>query len=327
MPPRPATITRKLLHWYQDEGRHDLPWRKTRNSYRILVSEFMLQQTTVEHVIPFYTKWFKLFPNMDALAKASEQSVLAAWKGLGYYRRARSLKKIADLFHANGIRSLPKDRTELIKLPGIGEYTAGALLSFAHDLPEVALDTNIRRVVTRASGCDDDSCEYFVDKLLTHGSPRDINNALMDLGALVCKARGAKCSLCPLATSCVAKANGGPKDVAKKKASKRNPAKIAVGILRDGKQVLLSPRSGLLVASLDNSNAREALQREARKRHKIEIAVRPAYAHGTFERKPASFHRCSLLYGKITKFSSASVERLSRLSTPERQALKIVNLL
>jgi A/G-specific adenine glycosylase len=168
-----------LLAWYADHGR-DLPWRKTRDPYAILVSEVMLQQTQVERVVPRYLRWLERWPTAAALAGASTAEVIREWQGLGYNRRAVNLKRAAEAVAARG---WPEDLTEL---PGVGPYTAAAVANFAFDRPVLPLDTNVRRVLDRTGG------EF---------GPAAAQ-ALMDLGATVCLARIPRCGVCPLAVRC-----------------------------------------------------------------------------------------------------------------------------
>src|SRR6184192_3105223 len=138
----------KLLAWWARAAR-DLPWRRTRDPYRVLVSEFMLQQTQVSRVAEYYPRFLERFPDLDSLARARPRAVREAWEGLGYYARARNLHALAKSVAGDGVAALPDDPEELIKLPGIGPYTAGAVASFAYEKPVAAVDTNVRRVLSR----------------------------------------------------------------------------------------------------------------------------------------------------------------------------------
>ena len=193
-------FTRKLLRWY---GRHarDLPWRRTRDPYRVIVSEFMLQQTQVSRVSQFYPRFLKRFPTVYDLARAKPKAVREAWEGLGYYARASNLHALAKGLSATGYR-LSDDPAELIKLPGVGRYTAGAVACFAYEKPVPAVDTNVKRVLERVFKKKD------VWKLAGDIVPKNgkrawrFNQALMELGALVCTARKPKCPKCPVRTEC-----------------------------------------------------------------------------------------------------------------------------
>jgi len=174
-----------LLKWYAREAR-DLPWRRTRDPYRVLVSELMLQQTQVSRVIPRYEQWLVRWPTADALAAAAREDVLAAWVGLGYNRRALALWEAARIVARDG---WPED---LRALPGVGPYTAAAVGSFAFGRQEVAVDVNVARVQERLGTALQPP----------PGRAADFNQALMELGATVCTARVARCAACPLATGC-----------------------------------------------------------------------------------------------------------------------------
>jgi A/G-specific adenine glycosylase len=191
---------RKLLIWYKKAAR-DLPWRETRNPYAILVSEFMLQQTQVSRVLQFYPRFLKRFPTIAALARAKPKAVMESWDGLGYYARARNLHALSKQLSATGYR-LPDDPVELQTLPGVGRYTAGAVACFAYEKPVPTVDTNVKRVLTRAFAPKD--VWEFAAKI----TPRNgktawkFNQALMELGALVCHARTPRCPECPVRAEC-----------------------------------------------------------------------------------------------------------------------------
>jgi A/G-specific adenine glycosylase len=176
---RPLTTQKRLLAWFAEHGR-DLPWRRTRDPYSILVSEVMLQQTQVERVMPRYRRWLERWPTAEALADASTADVIREWQGLGYNRRAVNLKRAAEHVAAHG---WPDDLTEL---PGVGPYTAAALANFAFGRPVLPVDTNVRRVQER-TGADFGPAAA---------------QALMDLGATICLARVPRCGACPLAAAC-----------------------------------------------------------------------------------------------------------------------------
>jgi len=199
------TLQAQLLKWYETEGRHDLPWRNTENIYHIYLSEIMLQQTQVNRVRDeYYPQFLAKFPSLEALASASQDEVLAAWSGLGYYSRARNLQKTAQ----SVANELPKSEKELLKLPGIGRYTASAICSFGYNQAVPVVDTNIARVIKRHFALMDvkdaaiwQSAELFVNTK----DPRHHNLALMDLGSLVCLPKNPKCQECPLSQSCLGK--------------------------------------------------------------------------------------------------------------------------
>lgn len=205
------------MAWYRTHGRHELPWRLTRDPYAVLVSEVMLQQTQVARVLPYYTDWIQRWPTFAALADASPAEVIRAWRGLGYNRRGLNLHRLATVVAAEYRGSLPTEPLVLRRLPGIGPYTASALRSFAFEERVVVADTNIARVVSRTAlgvasqrEVATDELKRWLEALLPARSVRDHNLALMDLGAMVCSARGPACGSCPLAGHCAWQANGKP---------------------------------------------------------------------------------------------------------------------
>jgi len=199
-----AAFRRAMLRWY-DQHRRDLPWRETRDPYRIWLSEIMLQQTRVAAVLDQYRIFLKRFPDVQALAAASEDAVLAAWSGLGYYRRARRLHQCAkDLVQKHASR-LPQTAEDLQKLPGIGRYTAAAIASIAFAEPVAVVDGNVERVWRRLTGVDLNAPQTWqhAQALLDNSRPGDFNQAMMEVGATVCVPREPRCPLCPIRNWCV----------------------------------------------------------------------------------------------------------------------------
>lgn len=205
----------ELLSWYARHAR-DLPWRANPDPYPVWVSEIMLQQTRVETVIPYFKRWMKRFPTISDLGKASQQEVLSLWEGLGYYSRARNLLRAAQIVIAEHGGELPRQPQALMKLPGIGRYTAGAIASIAYGFDEPALDGNIRRVLARAFNVEAPArssngerrlWELAAEHLPT-GRAGEYNQALMDLGATVCTPGEPDCERCPLAGLCLARRLG-----------------------------------------------------------------------------------------------------------------------
>jgi A/G-specific adenine glycosylase len=208
-----ARIRGSLLEWYRKHQR-DLPWRRTQDPYRILVSEIMLQQTRVAAVIPYYERFLSLFPDASALASAPEQALLAAWAGLGYYARARNLQKAARSMLESG--QFPGDYAALRRLPGVGDYTAAAVASIALGLPHAALDGNVLRVLSRLVAERGDIKSQVVRKrlgslaeaLLDRRRPGEFNQALMELGATICVPKQPLCADCPIRLPCQAREEG-----------------------------------------------------------------------------------------------------------------------
>jgi A/G-specific adenine glycosylase len=201
---------RRLLRWFRRHGR-DLPWRRTRDPYRVLVSEFMLQQTQVSRVEAYYHRFLERYPTVEALAGSEAGMVRESWAGLGYYRRAANLHRLAQEVVREHAGVIPADPELLVLLPGVGRYTAGAVASFAYERATPAIDTNVARVIKRA----------FHPRLAARGAERRLwatgaaimprrggrsawtfNQAIMELGALICTARVARCGECPVRTAC-----------------------------------------------------------------------------------------------------------------------------
>lgn len=203
-----AAVRRSLAAWYE-RYRRDLPWRRTRDPYAIWVSEVMLQQTQVQTVIPYYRRFLALFPDVSRLARAEEQALLKVWEGLGYYRRVRHMHRAAQIMAAGNGR-VPSDWTVLRALPGIGDYIAAAVLSIAFGKPYAAVDGNIKRVLARILCMDTPvnrgnghaPYQKAADRLLDRDRPGRHNQALMELGALVCTPGQPRCAQCPLAHHC-----------------------------------------------------------------------------------------------------------------------------
>ncbi|RIX53104.1 A/G-specific adenine glycosylase [Paenibacillus nanensis] len=208
-------FSEELLAWYR-RGNRDLPWRKNRDPYRIWVSEIMLQQTRVDTVIPYFERFMASFPTVQALAEAPEEEVLKCWEGLGYYSRARNLqagaKMVMELY--NGI--IPDNKDAVAGLKGVGPYTAGAIMSIAFNRPEPAVDGNVMRVLSRYFCLEDDiakpktriGIEKLAASLIPEGAAGDFNQALMELGALVCTPKSPSCLPCPVMEHCEARLAG-----------------------------------------------------------------------------------------------------------------------
>jgi A/G-specific adenine glycosylase len=193
--------------WY-DANKRDLPWRATKDPYAVWVSETMLQQTTVAAVVPFYERWMERFPTVESLAKAKIDTVLRHWQGLGYYRRARNLHAAARIVANAG---MPRTYEAWRALPGVGDYTAGAVCSIAFGLPVPAVDANVQRVYARfARDASVVGARSWAGRLVASGRSGDVNQALMDLGATVCRPRDPDCSQCPVRKFCACAVYGDP---------------------------------------------------------------------------------------------------------------------
>jgi A/G-specific adenine glycosylase len=209
-----APIRQKLLRWY-DQSKRDLPWRRTRDPYAIWLAETMLQQTQVKTVLPYYEKFLRAFPTVTALDRAPLEKVLRAWSGLGYYRRAENLKKSARQIVRDHAGKLPQEFSALRQLAGVGDYTAGALMSIAFGRRYPAIDGNVRRVLGRVLAINaidnDKQLQNTASQLVSRSRPGDFNQALMELGATLCSPATPQCECCPLRTNCAARVHGSAK--------------------------------------------------------------------------------------------------------------------
>jgi len=207
-------LRKSLIDWYDKEKR-DLPWRRTNDPWLILLSEVILQQTQVSRGIEYWEKISNRFPTPKSLSKADQEELLTLWQGAGYYARARRLHALAvqvskPVKEGGFDGSIPESIEQLLELPGIGAYTAAAVASIAFDLPVGVVDGNVRRVASRQTGNSSpthDSVGMWANSMLISGRPGDSNQAMMELGAVICKPKAPKCDLCPIANSCVGKEN------------------------------------------------------------------------------------------------------------------------
>jgi A/G-specific adenine glycosylase len=246
----------KLLRWFEKNGR-DLPWRKTQDPYAIWVSEIMLQQTQVATVTPYYQKFLKFFPTVRHLAKADLSEVLKAWEGLGYYSRARNLHQASKIVLKEFNGKVPDTLQDLLLLPGIGRYTAGAILSIAYNKEAPILDGNVKRVLSRLFAVSDNPpigksariLWQISESLIPKGRTNSFNQALMDLGSIICMPRNPLCFRCPLHPFCKGYLSGRPESFPSRSIKRKIPHMTAVSavIYNDGK-VLLNrrPPKGLL---------------------------------------------------------------------------------
>ncbi len=243
-------LAERIVAWFDREKR-DLPWRRTSDAYAVWISEAMLQQTRVETVIPYYTRFLERFPDVHALAEAQLESVLTAWAGLGYYRRARSLHAGAREIVARFGGALPNDPARLREIPGVGPYTAGAIASIAFQERAPLVDGNVARVLSRLFAIDEPidapatvkRLWQLAGELVPAHRPGDYNQALMELGAMVCKVESPRCELCPLALECRARAQGRAQELPKttrKKAPRRE--RLTAALTMSGETVVLARR-------------------------------------------------------------------------------------
>lgn len=246
------TFSTTICHWQSQHGRHNLPWQENITPYRVLISEVMLQQTQVATVIPYFHRWMEKFPDLTTLAQAQEDDVMALWQGLGYYQRARRLQKAAIYLIEHHQGNFPNELDELLKIPGVGRYTAGALLSFGMDRYGPIVDGNIKRLFSRYFGIHEAINSSAAEKKLwqiAHDYTPQTNNrqfaqALLDLGATICTATQTACQACPLESSCFAKHKNSVEQLPVKAEKKKKPTKQGYfALVHQNHKILLEKRS------------------------------------------------------------------------------------
>lgn len=280
-------FSKKLIFWYNKSAR-DLPWRRTKDPYKIWISEVMLQQTTVNAVIPYYERWIKEFPTVNDVAQVPLQRILKSWQGLGYYSRAKNIHKAAQIICKEYQGKLPNDFERIRKLPGFGHYTTGAVLSIAFGKRYPIVDANVRRVLMRflalegfADTSQDKQILKFLEKVLPQKDISSFNQALMELGALVCRNREALCLLCPLRENCQAAQKGIQEIIPMFKKKEIKNIEVAIGILqKNGKYFIQKRPSQGLLADLwefpggkieEGETPQQALRRELKEEIDVEI--------------------------------------------------------
>lgn len=244
-----------LLKWFE-KAKRDLPFRQSKDPYSIWISEIMAQQTQIDTLIPYYNRFVENFPNVFSLASASEDQVIKAWEGLGYYSRARNLHQAAKIIVSDYEGIIPSTFVELIKLPGIGPYTGGAIASIAFNEKVSAVDGNVLRVISRYCNSFDDIGDAKTKKRMTQWietilpeATGDFNEGLMELGAMICTPQSPKCLICPIRSGCQSYAAGTTAQIpVKKKKLKQITKKMEVGIVKQNGELLFvrRPKSGLL---------------------------------------------------------------------------------
>ncbi len=269
-------IQSKLLRWFKKNGR-DLPWRKTRDPYAIWVSEIMLQQTQVATVVPYFQKFLKTFPTIHQLAKSDLSKVLKTWEGLGYYSRARNLHGASRILLNHFRGKVPDTLKDLLSLSGIGRSTAGAILSFAFHKEAPILDGNAKRILSRlfaVSGSPEERKTEqllwkFSESLIPKGYSNPFNQALMDLGSMICTPKDPQCPKCPLHDFCKGYGSGKPEKYPVKEPKKKIPhIESATAVIKKGEKVLLNqrPPEGLLGGLWEFPNCRVGLKQGPRLR-------------------------------------------------------------
>ncbi len=254
--PAKGGFRRSLLAWYRRTAR-DLPWRRKPEPYKVWIAEIILQQTRVEQGLPYYERFIASFPTLSALASAEEDAVLRVWEGLGYYRRARNLHRAAKVLAEQYEGRFPTTAREWMALPGVGRYTAGAIVSIAFGEPAPVLDGNVKRVLSRLrniTSCIDDTAteRALWDEaaaLVPRNAPGDFNQAMMELGARICTPRAPQCAACPVARHCAALALGVQEERPVRRAKKSIPRQEAVAaiVMKNGRYLMAKrPSDGLL---------------------------------------------------------------------------------
>lgn len=321
-----------LIGWFSLEQR-ELPWRKDRDPYRVWVSEIMLQQTRVDTVIPYFNAFIEKFPTIEKLATADEEQVLKAWEGLGYYSRVRNLQSAVREVHENYNGIVPDTPAEIAALKGVGPYTAGAILSIAYGKPEPAVDGNVMRVLSRILLIWDDIAkpssrrifEEAVRELISQENPSYFNQALMELGALICTPTSPSCLLCPVREHCAAFAEGVQQELpVKSKKKKQRNVQLAAGIFtsEDGRILIRKrPETGLLANLWEFPNIEIGLDFQ---RQRDQLAEHFAETYGVMPKIENSLgqvdHVFSHLIWNVQVFSGSFIGKIA--DTPQ---LKLVD--
>jgi A/G-specific adenine glycosylase len=287
-----------LLKWY-DANARDLPWRSSTSPYRTWVSEVMLQQTQVDTVIPYFQRWIARFPDIETLANSTEQDVLSLWEGLGYYRRARNLHNAAKMVMTAYEGQVPDSPEDLQNLPGIGPYTAAAIMAIAFEKDMAAIDGNIRRVFSRLfniekplrSSIGEKRIRELAETHLPTGKASAYNQALMDLGAIICTPKEPDCENCPIKEHCQAFALGIQEERPIKHPRKKTPCfTVTAAVISRGDRVLLAkrPSDGLLgglwefpggTLEDDDEDLESCLKRETREEMGVDVLIKSAFGH------------------------------------------------
>ena len=249
-----TNFQRKLYLWYRSHFRK-LPWRDSHSPYKIWVSEVMLQQTTVQAVIPYYWEWLRVFPDIESFSRASLQKVLKTWEGLGYYQRAKNMHRASQIIMKIYKGQIPQDHDALLRLPGFGPYISSAVLSFSFDMPYPVIDANVRRILMRMMRIHEDANPQNDNILIQHLTPflpqsniSLFNQAMMELGALVCRPKNPRCLLCPIIDFCQAYKAGEQEIIPRPKRRKYRKIETVIGIIKKQNRILIQkrPSHGLL---------------------------------------------------------------------------------
>ncbi len=340
----PQDIQNSLLEWFRENGRYWIPWKLKKDGsvprsgesispYGIWIAEVMLQQTQLKVVIPYWKKWMKFFPNLSSLAEADLENLLMIWQGLGYYSRAKrihqSSKILVEFVGKNRDQdpdSWPNQIDKWMSLPGIGRSTAGSIISSAFDLPTPILDGNVKRILSRLLAIERKSIKderklwELSSLLIERQSPRDFNQALMDLGAIICTPKKPSCSSCPLQNFCVAYTKYDPEDFPKKEMTKIKPLQeIGIGLVFNQKGELLidqrlesSSMGGMWEfpggKKIPNESIEKTIERELKEELGIVVNVGEkllSFEHAyTHKRLNFTVHICAWISGKPKPLAS-----------------------
>ena len=330
---------RALLGWYR-RNRRDLPWRRDHDPYRVWVAEVMLQQTTVKSAVPYYEAFLGRFPSVAALAAAQEEAVVAAWSGLGYYHRARNLRRGAQHLVAHHGGRFPATLEAALAVPGVGLYTGSAVLSIAHGVPLPVVDGNVRRVLARVFGLRGPEWRrdgpYYnrAEEVLDRESPGDWNQAVMELGATVCTPRRPACPACPVRSACRARALGLEERIPRAR-PRRDPVEVIVAaalVEQDGRVLMVRRAEGRLMGRMwevpqTSLEARELpdLAREVLSRHGL--AVQPGPLVGRV-RHAVTFRRIrvEIYRSRLTRQPALDPDRFKWVEPSEVSSLPVSSM-
>lgn len=310
---------RPLLEWY-NANKRILPWRDHKDPYRIWVSEIMLQQTRVEAVKPYYDRFLTALPTIEDLARVEQEQLLKLWEGLGYYNRVRNMQKAAQIMMDQYQGKMPMEYEQILQLPGIGSYTAGAIISIAFDKAYPAVDGNVLRILTRLTADKSDilnqkfkkQVEQALLEKMPQDRPGDFNQAMMELGATVCLPNGSpKCDVCPWAKMCLArKYNLVDQIPYKEKKQKRVIEKKTVLIIRDGERTYIQkrPDKGLLAGLYEFPSLVGWVKKEEIEKYVIELGFEPLYIERVEDAKHIFSHREWHMRGYVIRVADTKLE-------------------
>ncbi len=325
-----SDFSQNILDWYSEHKR-EMPWRDSGDPYKIWISEIMLQQTRVDQAWPYFERFISLFPTVFDLANADQQQVLKAWEGLGYYSRARNLHAASKMIVEEFEGKLPEDYDEIIKLKGIGPYTAAAITSIAFGKPNAVVDGNVIRVITRYFGIEEDvrstrtvkQVQEHVNELISHEYPAEFNQGLMEIGSLVCKPTKPDCLNCPIQPGCVAAKTAKMDSIPYKSPAKKKPHKhIGVGIIQreDGKVLIALRPENVMLGGLwefpggkqeEGETIRQTVERELKEELGVQVhaykefmKLKHVYSHFSITLHAFS---CKLISGEPKPKSSQEI--------------------